>query len=187
MPEPPEKDRGVSDNVKSRRIPTRFAARLTLPAQSKTKSKGRKDESPAETTRIVSEAKLREEAAWKQVEETGKPVQFEDQLLMPEGMSFWEAIESLPDGVREQVRSAMQKTVGDAYLGLVRRERDRILEMGVEDSQFAAYRTFPHAAQLALADSIVRQRLEFPEIPLIELIELYGGEFADASADERSE
>lgn len=58
---------------------------------------------------ILTEDELREQAAWKQVEETGEPVQFEDTLLIPEGMSFWEAVEFLPDGIGKQTRSVMPK------------------------------------------------------------------------------
>jgi len=85
------------------------------------------------------------------------------------------------------IRWLMRKKIGDGYSGLVRRERDRILKMGAEDSQYAAYQTFPYAAQLAIADSVARQQLEFPEVPLMELIELYGGKIADAPENERPE
>lgn len=101
----------------NQQLPTQFVSRIVLPAQSKAKSRRRRIEPLEETTQMVSEAILREQAAWKQVEETGKPVQFEDKLFIPDGMSIWKAIEFLPDGIREQVRSAMQQKVADVYLG----------------------------------------------------------------------
>ena len=84
MPDPSEKNAETSDNMRSKRPPTHFVTRLTLPAQSRAKSRGRKDEASAETTQIVPEARLREQAAWKQVEETERPVRFEDKLLIPD-------------------------------------------------------------------------------------------------------
>jgi hypothetical protein len=130
---------------------------------------------------------LREQAAWAQVEETGKPVLFEDEILIPDGMNPWEAIELLPDGIREQTRSALQKHVGKAFIGLVKKRRADILEKIAEDSKWEQYRTFPYAAQMAIADSLVRQWLGLPEVPVKELIEAYGGKVESTSGDDTAE
>lgn len=161
--------------LESLRPPTKFATRLTLEEDSKSKSRRRKSEPVQEKVRELTVGQLREQAAWKQVEETGKPMVFEDTLLIPEGMTFWEAVEFLPDGIREQTASAMQKKLAEVHYDLVRRQRAEILEKIAEKSEWKEYETFPYAAQMAIADSIVRQKFEMPEIPMKELIELYGG------------
>jgi hypothetical protein len=133
---------------------------------------------------MPSEAELREQAAWKQVEETGKPVQFENKLLIPDGMSIWEAVDSLPDGIREQTRSAMQQKVAKAYLGVVKYKHAEIIEKIAEHGKWEKYRTFPYAVQLAIADSLLRQELGLPEISMKELIVTYGGEVEDTPDDD---
>jgi len=173
--------------IGNQQLPTQFVSRIVLPAQSKAKSRRRKTEPLEETTQMVSEAMLRERAAWKQVEETGKPLQFEDKLFIPDGMSIWKAIEFLPDGIREQVRSAMQQKVADVHFRLVQQQRTEILKKGEDDSKWAEYRTFPYVAQLAVADWLVRQKLGFPEMSIRELIEVYGGKVENVSENDISE
>jgi hypothetical protein len=167
--------------------PIKIATRLLISEEPKSKSRRRKSEPGERKERVLSEAELREEAAWRQVEETGKPVQFEDTLLIPEGMSFWEAVEFLPEGIREQTSSAMEEKIAEVHFDLVRRRRDQILEKAVEDSKWEQYKTFPYAAQMAIADSIVRQQLGMPEIPIPELIKLHGGKIKDTPEDDQAE
>lgn len=193
MPKSPRKKVGSSKasepntSLKNQQPPTKFATRLTLPEDPKSKSRRRKTEPVAAKERVLSEAELREEAAWRQVEETGKPAQFEDTLLIPEGMSFWEAVEFLPEGIREQTRLAMQKKIAEVHFDLVRQKRDQILEKAAEDSKWEQYKAFPYAAQMAIADSIVRQQLEMSEIPIPELIELYGGKIEKTTGSEEAD
>jgi hypothetical protein len=162
----------------------KLTARLTLPEQSRTRSRRRKSPAATRKVREPSEAKLREQAAWKLVEETGKPVLFEDQILIPDDMNPWEAIELLPDGIREQTRSALQKHVGKAYIGLVKKQRAEILEKIEEEGKWEQYRTFPYAAQMAVADSLVRRRLGFPEESVKEPVKIHGGKVESTSGDD---
>lgn len=176
-----------NESLANQRPPTKFATRLTLPENSRSKSRRRKPEPSQEKARKLTVGQLREETAWKQVEETGKPIVFEDTLLIPEGMTFWEAVEFLPEGIREQTRSAMQKKIAEVHFNLVRRKRDQFLVNATEDSKWEQYKTFPYAAQMAIADSIVRQQLEMPEIPIPELIELYGGKIEKPSGSDKED
>lgn len=168
------------------RPPTKFAARLKLPEDSRSRSRRRKSEPVQEKVRELTVGQLREEAAWKQVEETGKPMVFEDTLLIPEGMNFWEAVEFLPESIREKTRSAMQKKMAKVHVDLVQRRREQILEKATEDSEWEQYKAFPYAVQMAIADSIVRHQLGMAETPLPELIELYGGKIAKSLGDDEA-
>ena len=124
-----------------------------------------------------------EQVAWQQVNETGSPVLFDGKWLMPEGMNPWAAIELLPDGVREQTRAAMQRRVGQILIRIIEHTRNRIREQLTEQDDRAHYDALPRAAQMALAESIVRRQLGFPEIPLYDLMKQYGLAFNDASAE----
>jgi hypothetical protein len=102
---------------------------------------------------------------------------------MPEGMNPWAAIELLPDGVREQTRAAMQRRVGQILIRIIEHIRNRIREQLTEQDDRAHYDALPRAAQMALAESIVRGQLGFPEIPLYDLMKQYGLAFNDTSAE----
>jgi len=155
------------------RQPLELVWRLTLPEQPSKRTSCHRSTSSTEQTYTPSEAEFREQAAWQQVRGTGKPVHFEDKWLMPEGMSVWDAIELLPEGIREQTRTAMQQRVAEAYYAAIKRTRAIIREVA-ERSEVEQYDSLPYAAQMAIAESVVRQQLELPEIPLEELIKRYG-------------
>lgn len=124
-----------------------------------------------------------EQVAWQQVHETGSPVLFDGKWLMPEGMNPSEAIELLPDGVREQTRAAMQRRVGQILIRIIERTRNRVREQLTEQEDRAHYDALPRAAQMALAESVVRRQLGFPEISLYDLIKEYRLVFNNASAE----
>lgn len=153
--------------------PITLVTRIQLPESATGKRRRRKEPLPA-PPREPTEQELRERAAWQQVQETSKPVLFEDKLLIPEGMSAWEAIEFLPDGLREQTREAMQHRVCEAYFGAVRHMRERLLEKTGDDGAKERYHSFSYPAQMRSPETIVRQQLEMPELPMRELLERYG-------------
>jgi len=87
----------------------------------------------------------------------------------------------MPDGVREQTRAAMQRRVGQILIRIIEHTRNRIRERLTEQGDRAHYDALPRAAQMALAESIVRRQLRFPEVPLYDLMKQYGLAFNDAS------
>ncbi len=133
-----------------------------------------------EQTRVRSEHELREEAAWKEVEQTGKPVVFDGQLLMPDGMSLSKAIEFLPDGVREQARKNWEYTSVEIFRILLRGARGQIREKIGEQGHLEKHDASPEVAKTALDESVVREQLGWPEVPLEELIKRYGGKIDSA-------
>ena len=94
-------------------------------------------------------------------------------------MNPWEAIEFLPDGVREATRKAMQQTAAEAYLIMVKGMRETILEEADKRPEWHQYKTYSYAVQMAIADSIYRGQNNLPEVPLEELLKRYGARIAD--------
>src|SRR5262245_7281152 len=156
--------------------------RVSLPERPKSKTK-RRPFALEPSACAPTEALVGEQVAWQQVNETGSPVLFDGKWLMPEGMNPWAAIELLPDGVREQTRAAMQRRVGQILIRIIEHTRNRLREQLTEQDDRAHYDALPRAAQMALAESIVRRQLGFPEIPLYDLMKQYGLAFNDASAE----
>jgi hypothetical protein len=157
----------------------RFETCIALDEEPKRKSRRRK---PAETSappRVLSEEEQRKQAAWREVEQTGKPVVYDDTLLIPEGMSPWDAIEFLPDGVREATHKTMQQTAAEAYFILVKGMRETILEEADKRPEWNQYKTYSYAVQMAIADSIYRDQNNMPEVPIKELLKRYGARIAD--------
>lgn len=152
---------------------------LVLEDEPKRKSRRRKSTPSPEPPRPLSEREQRKQAAWQEVEQTGKPVVFEDTLLIPSGMGPWQAIEFLPDGVREATEAAMQQTAAEAYIKMVESTRARILEETAKRDERSDYQTFSYAVQMAIADSITRRQLDLPELPIRELLKRYGASIAD--------
>lgn len=144
-----------------------FTTRLKLP---ESKRRRKRADSVPDTPRQKSEEELREEAAWNQVEETGKPVVFDQHLLIPEGMSVWQAIEFLPDAVREQTKAALGAKVSEAWQMIFNSTEERIRKNAEEKGELERYNSFPPHIKHALTESVVREQWGFPEIPLEELI-----------------
>lgn len=154
--------------------PIRLVTRLVLSEAATSKRRRKKEESPPPPPRELSEEEQREAEGWKQVKETGKPVLVDDKLLIPGEMSPWDAVEHLPDGLREHTRKAMQEKVAEVVTVLIKRMRERLLtELGDED-QRAEYRTHPYAVQMAMAETLVRHQLKWPEVPMKDLLRQYG-------------
>jgi hypothetical protein len=153
--------------------PITLISRIPLP-ESATSKRRRKKEVPPPPPRELSEEEQREAAGWEQVKETGKPMLVDDKLLIPGEMSPWDAIEHLPDKLREQTRKAMQDNVGGAVMGLIKHMRERLLtELGDED-QRVQYRTHSYAVQMAMAETLVRHQLGWEEVPMKDLLRQYG-------------
>ena len=153
--------------------PITLITRIPLP-ESATSKRRRKKEVPPPPSRELSEEEQHEAAGWEQVKQTGKPVLVDDKLLIPGEMSPWDAIEHLPDGLREHTRKAMQETVGGAVMGLIKHMRERLLtELGDED-QRAQYRIHPYPVQMAMAETLVRHQLGWDEVPMKDLLRQYG-------------
>lgn len=79
-----------------------------------------------------------------------------------------------PDGLREQTREALQHRISEAYFGTARHMRERLLERTGDEGARERYHSFSDPAQMAIAETIVRQQLELPEIPMRELLDRYG-------------
>lgn len=145
-----------------------FTTRLKLP---ESKRRRKRVDSVPDTPRLKSEEELREEAAWKQVEETGKPVVFDQHLLIPEGMSVWQAIEFLPDGVREPTKAALGAKVSEAWQLIFNSTEQRIRKNAEEKGQLERYNSLPPYARNALTESVVREQWKLPQVPLEELLQ----------------
>jgi len=150
-----------------------FVLRSAPAEQPRKNAKRRKSTAPPEQPRVRSEAQLREEAAWKQVEDTGKPVLFEGKWLIPVGMSLWDGIELLPDDIRDQVREAVQRRVADIYIGLVQKSRERLRQLAVEQGTIEQFDELQFTGQMAVAESVMREQLGAPEIPMDKLVARY--------------
>lgn len=146
--------------------------RIAIPPSEEPRPKtGRRKSASPEKPCVLSEDQLREEAAWKQVWETGKPVEFEGKWLIPDGMSAWEAIEFLPDDIKEQARSGLQKHMREVVDYFIQQALDEIRDLAIKRSETEPHEALPLGARLAIAESVVRQRLGLPEIPLEELLD----------------
>jgi hypothetical protein len=153
--------------------PITLVTRLVIPESATAKRRRKKEEAPP-PPRELTEAEQREADGWKQVKETGKPVLVDDKLLIPGEMSPWDAIEHLPDGLREHTRKAMQEKVGGAIMGLINHMRERLLTELGDEAQRAQYRTHPYPVQMAMAETLVRHQLKWPEVPMKDLLRQYG-------------
>jgi hypothetical protein len=152
--------------------PITLVTRLVISEDKPTKR--RRKETPPPPPRKLSEEEQRVAAGWEQVKETGKPVLVDDKLLIPGEMSPWDAIEHLPDGLREQTRTAMQQKVAGVITHLIERMRERLrTELGDED-QRAEFRTQPYAVQMAMAETMVRHQMGWAEVPMKDLLRRYG-------------
>jgi hypothetical protein len=164
---------GNSDRLIVNQPIRRFAFRGKLPDIDDRKPRRRRKSPEPEIPRVKSDAELREEAAWKQVEEIGKPVILDDCLLVPNGMSALEAIEFLPDGVREQTEEAWNAKLTEVYRIFLEGAERQLREKAEKDGKLEWYDSLPWAARAALKESVVRQQLGYPEVPLEELIRQY--------------
>jgi hypothetical protein len=151
----------------------RFATRLTLPQGTRARAKRKKVPSSEEKPYPRSEDQLREDAAWQQVKETGKPMMFEGTLLIPEGMNPWKAIELLPDEIRDKTRTSAQEGIARVVSKLINQTRAELRQVAEKRGELDKWNSFSYVVQMAIAESVVRERLEWPEKPLEELIEQY--------------
>lgn len=152
---------------------TRFAARFNLPDVDERKPRRRRAMPGPETPRVKSEKELREDAAWKRVEETGKPVVLDDCLLLPNGMSVSEAIQFLPDDVRERTEEAWDAKLSQVYQILIDGAEEQIRKKVEEDGKLAWYNALPWAARASFIESVVRRQMGWPEVSFEELLERY--------------
>lgn len=166
----PRKDfnSGAMDETNTQPPILKFAARLKLPES--TRGRKRKDREP-EPPRPKSEEELHEEAAWKQVEETGKPVVLDQTLLLPEGMSVAEAIQSLPGGLREQTEAAWDAKLSEMWSFIFKSTEEQIRKDMEEKGELERYNSMPSYAKHALTESVTRKQWNLPEVPLESLIE----------------
>jgi hypothetical protein len=160
----------------------KFETRLVLDDKPTKKTRQRKPDGEPETDQIprpLSAEEQRKQAAWQEVEQSGKPAVFEDTLLIPTGMNPWQALEHLPAGVKEATEAAMQHTAAKAYVIMVEGMRETILKQAEQKPEWAEYKTYSHAVQMAIADSVYRANNDLPEIPMRELLKQYGAKIAD--------
>jgi hypothetical protein len=136
-----------------------------------TKRRRRKESSELAPVRVKSEAELREEAAWKRVEETGKPVVLDGRLLVPDGMHVREAMKYLPDGIREQATEDLDRKLTGALRILLNGAKQQIREDAEKRGKLAEYEALPEIGKRALAEMVVRQQMHMPEVPLEEIID----------------
>lgn len=148
----------------------RWSTRLKLPDSAFGKSRRRKA-TEAQPARVPTEEELRQETAWKQVEETGKPVLLEGTLLVPEGMSIWKALEHFPDAIREPATRRLKAMAGNAYRVLLDGAMEQVREKAKEDGKLEQYDELPDYAKSALAESVVRQQLNMPDVPFEEILD----------------
>lgn len=186
----PLRPEGARDSIRHRSTPTpqssapspdppprpiTLVTRIALPETPTTKRRRRKQgDEPASQPRELTEAELQEQEGWKQVAASGKPVLVADKLLIPGEMSPWDAIEYLPDGLREQTRAAMQHKLAGAVQGLIESMRERLsTELG-DEAQRENYRKAPYPLQMAMAETLVRPQLGWKELPMKDLVRQYG-------------
>jgi hypothetical protein len=148
-----------------------FTSRLKLPEAAIAKSRRRKTSTEPAPARVKSESELREEAAWKQVEETGKPVLLDGRLLVPDGMQVREAMAYLPDGVREQAIEDLDRKVAGALRILLDGAQNQLRENAKESGKLEEYDALHPIAKEALAESVVRKQMHMPEVPLEEIVD----------------
>lgn len=155
------------DEVAYQRPIIQFATKLKLPES--TRGRKRKDRE-TEPPRPKSEEELREEAARKQVEETGKPVVLDGTLLLPEGMALSKAILFLPDGFREHTEAAWDAKLGEVWGVIFKSTKEQIRKNAEEKGDLERWNSFPLYVKNALTESILRGQWGFLEVPLEELI-----------------
>ncbi len=146
----------------------RFATRLKLPESNR---KRKRKAAEPDTPRPKSERELREDAAWKQVEETGKPLVLDQVLLLPEHMSVAEAIQFLPDGIREQTEADWNANMQQVWSFIFESTEERIRKNLAEKGELERYNSFPPYVQHAIIESVVREQWDMPEVPLKELLQ----------------
>jgi hypothetical protein len=144
-----------------------------IPLKESSPKRKRKAEDKPLPLRELTEEELREDAAWKEVQETGKPVLLGDKLFMPEGMSAWDVIQFLPEEMREQTHVALQHRVSAAFMAAVRGMREHLQTEEV-NSEYEKFNAFPYPAQMAIAENIVRQQFGMPQADIRELLVQYG-------------
>lgn len=167
----PEKIPGAASHSDSQGI--RFAFRVRLSDLDEGTQRRRRSAPVQETARVKTEKELREDAAWQQVKQTGKPILFEDCLLLPESMSISEAITYLPDDIREQTGEAWDEKLVQLYGIFLDGAETQLREKMAESGKLDWYDSLPWSVKAALKASIVRQQLGYPEVPLQDLIREY--------------
>ncbi len=161
-----------------------FATRLELPKDTIRRKKKRNAAEPEAPPKALSDEQLREEAAWRQVQETGKPVIFEGILLLPPNLSLWDAIELLPNDIRDQTRAVAQSGAAEIAMTMINHLRVEIGEHVKQSGDLEKWNSFSHATQMAIAESVFRQQYGWPEEPLEELLEQYGERVAHKNKGE---
>lgn len=111
--------------------------------------------------------------------ETSKPVLFGDKLLIPSGMSAWDAVQFLPEDIRQQTQAGFQHKVSEVYVSIVKQMRARLSTMEAEEAGQKRFNSFSYPAQMAIAETIVRQQFGMPEIGMRELVTRHGGQLHD--------
>lgn len=145
-----------------------FTTRLNLP---ESKRKRKRALAEPDSPRPKSEEDLREEAAWKQVEETGKPMVLDQELLLPEGMSVAQAIQFLPDGLREQTDAAWNAKLSQIWNFMFESTAQQIRKDVEGNGEWERYNSLPSYAQHAQTESIMREQWNMPKVPFEELVQ----------------
>lgn len=173
LPNPQELHREEGDSAEmelkvSHEPVLRFATRLKLPES--TRKRKRKEPEPV-PPRLKSEKELREDEAWKQVEETGKPVVLDQTLLLPDGMSISQAIQFLPDDVRAETEAGWNAKLRELW-GMIFKSTEQQIRKDVEEKgELERYSSLPPYARNALTESVVREQWKLPQVPLEELLQ----------------
>lgn len=164
-----QSDDTLEHPITAQRI-THFTTRMKLPDSPRRKSK-RKSAAEELPPRPKSEQELREEAAWKQVEETGKPVVLDGNLLLPDGMKLKEAFQFLPEPLREETADAWDRKLSEVWEYISRSTEEQIRQKAQEEGKLEYYNSLPVYARTALLESVIRQQWGYPEVPFEQLLE----------------
>lgn len=74
--------------------------------------------------------------------------------------------------MREQTQAALQQTVFEVFMAAARRMCERLKTAEV-NTQYEQLNLFPYAAQMTIAENIVRQQFGMPEAGIRELLVQY--------------
>jgi hypothetical protein len=115
------------------------------------KARRRRSSPEPEMPRVKSEAELREEAAWTRVEQTGKPLVLDGCLLLPKGMSIWQALDFLPDGTRERTEATLDAQMSHAWQVIFNRTEKDVVTNGASSLEEKRMRVSVRSMERSIA------------------------------------